>query len=78
VTKKKYGLPGQGQTQPKISPEDISVIRFGGVKVRIVKISGYSRDTLKALNRDEKNTVALTYGIRGKHQPDLLEGVSHA
>ena len=40
MTKKKYGLSGQGQTQPKISPDDISVINFEGVKVRIVKSKG--------------------------------------
>jgi prophage antirepressor-like protein len=40
VTKKKYGLFGQGQTQPKISPDDILVINFEGVKVRIVKSNG--------------------------------------
>ncbi|AHE69374.1 antirepressor [Enterobacter ludwigii] len=33
-------LPGQGQTQPKISPGDISVIKFEGVKIRIVKTNG--------------------------------------
>lgn len=40
MKKKKYGLSGQGQTQPKISPDDISVINFEGVKVRIVKNNG--------------------------------------
>lgn len=81
MTKKKYGLPGQGQTQPKISPDDISVIQFEGMKVRIVKINGEpwfvaqdvcaalelsnSRMALQALDDDERNTVTLTYGIRG-------------
>ncbi|HIE9325643.1 TPA: BRO-N domain-containing protein [Klebsiella variicola subsp. variicola] len=40
MTKKKYGLSGQGQTQPKISPDDISVINFEGVKIRVVKSHG--------------------------------------
>lgn len=60
---------------------DISVIKFEGKSVRIVNINGEpwfvakdicdalgiinARDALKSLDRDEKNTVALTYGIRG-------------
>ncbi|WP_421239149.1 Bro-N domain-containing protein [Aeromonas enteropelogenes] len=60
---------------------DISVIKFEDVKVRVVNIHGEpwfvakdicealgianSRSALKSLDKDEKNTVALTYGIRG-------------
>lgn len=60
---------------------DISVIKYEGKSVRIVNINGEpwfvakdicdalgiinARDALKSLDRDEKNTVALTYGIRG-------------
>lgn len=60
---------------------DISVIKFEGKTVRIVNVYGEpwfvakdicealdivnSRDALKSLDDDEKNTVALTYGNRG-------------
>ncbi|MBM7342732.1 Bro-N domain-containing protein [Pantoea coffeiphila] len=60
---------------------DISVIKFEGKTVRIVNVYGVpwfvakdicealdivnSRDALKSLDDDEKNTVALTYGNRG-------------
>ncbi len=60
---------------------DISVIKFEGQSVRIVNVYGEpwfvakdicealgitnSRDALKSLDGDEKNTVALTYGNRG-------------
>ena len=80
---------GRGQTHPKerhndifkADEQDISVIKFEGVKVRVVNINGEpwfvakdicgaldivnSRDALKSLDEDEKNTVALTYGNRG-------------
>lgn len=67
--------------QPSISQSDISVIKFESVKIRVVKINGEpwfiaqdvctaleltnSRMALQALDADEKNTVTLTYGIRG-------------
>ncbi|HBE4393220.1 TPA: Bro-N domain-containing protein [Escherichia coli] len=60
---------------------DQVVLRFDGVDVRVVYLNGdpwfvakdvcealeisNSRDALKALDVDEKNTVALSYGIRG-------------
>lgn len=60
---------------------DLVVLRFDGVSVRVVYLNGdpwfvakdvcealeisNSRDALKALDVDEKNTVALSYGIRG-------------
>ncbi|TGB68914.1 antirepressor protein [Escherichia sp. E4930] len=60
---------------------DLIVLRFDGVDVRVVYLNGdpwfvakdvcealeisNSRDALKALDVDEKNTVALSYGIRG-------------
>ncbi|MCF6710255.1 Bro-N domain-containing protein [Raoultella ornithinolytica] len=65
----------------KAAESDISVIKFEGYTVRIVNVYGEpwfiakdicaaldivnSRDALKSLDDDEKNTVALTYGIRG-------------
>lgn len=65
----------------KAAESDISVIKFEGHTVRIVNVYGEpwfiakdicaaldivnSRDALKSLDDDEKNTVALTYGIRG-------------
>lgn len=61
--------------------EDISVIRFEGSKVRVVKINdepwfvakdvcaalelSNSRMALQTLDDDERITVTLTYGIRG-------------
>ncbi|HCC8047987.1 TPA: antirepressor protein [Enterobacter cloacae] len=63
------------------SSEDVSVIKFEELKVRIVKLNGEpwfvakdvcaaleltnSRMALQALDDDERNTVTLTYGIRG-------------
>lgn len=60
---------------------DLVVLRFDSVNVRVVYLNGdpwfvakdvcealeisNSRDALKALDVDEKNTVALSYGIRG-------------
>lgn len=60
---------------------DISVLCFEGHKVQVIQLNGEpwfiakdvcealgvvnSRDALIALDDDEKNTVALTYGIRG-------------
>ncbi|HBD1755738.1 TPA: antirepressor protein [Escherichia coli] len=60
---------------------DLVVLRFDGVDVRVVYLNGdpwfvakdvcealeisNSRDALKALDVDEKNSVALSYGIRG-------------
>lgn len=65
----------------KADEGDISVIKFEGKSVRIVNINGEpwfvakdicdalgiinARDALKSLDRDERNTVALTYGNRG-------------
>lgn len=65
----------------KAYEQDISVIKFEGVKVRIINIHGEpwfvakdicdaleltnSRMALQALDEDEKNTVTLTYGNRG-------------
>ena len=65
----------------KADERDISVIKFEGETVRIVNVYGEpwfiakdicealdivnSRDALKSLDEDEKNTVALTYGNRG-------------
>lgn len=80
---------GQGAARPvsgknniiQVSPEDISVIRFEGVTVRIVSFQGAPwfvtkdvcasleianpSDAIKSLDDDEKNTLALTEGIRG-------------
>lgn len=74
-------VTGQGRTYAKNQVSDISVICFEGHKVQIVQLNGEpwfiakdvcralgvinSRDALTALDDDEKNTVALTYGIRG-------------
>ncbi|MDK6509591.1 Bro-N domain-containing protein [Klebsiella oxytoca] len=65
----------------KAEDSDISVIKFEGYTVRIVNVYGEpwfiakdicaaldivnSRDALKSLDDDEKNTVALIYGNRG-------------
>ncbi|HHT0922644.1 TPA: BRO-N domain-containing protein [Klebsiella pneumoniae] len=65
----------------KAEDSDISVIKFEGYTVRIVNVYGEpwfiakdicaaldivnSRDVLKSLDDDEKNTVALIYGNRG-------------
>ncbi|MEI7209952.1 BRO family protein [Pectobacterium carotovorum] len=65
----------------KADERDISVIKFEDETVRIVNVYGEpwfiakdicealdivnSRDALKSLDEDEKNTVALTYGNRG-------------
>ncbi|HCE8848935.1 TPA: antirepressor protein [Klebsiella pneumoniae] len=65
----------------KAEEGDISVIKFEGYAVRIVNVYGEpwfiakdicaalnivnSRDALKSLDDDEKNTVALIYGNRG-------------
>lgn len=40
MKKKKHGLISQGKTHLKIDPADISVIRFEGIKVRIVNVQG--------------------------------------
>lgn len=80
---------GQGAARPvsgtkniiQVSPEDISVIRFEGVTVRIISFHGAPwfvtkdvcvaleianpSDAIKSLDDDEKNTLALTEGIRG-------------
>lgn len=69
------------QALPQLNQQAISVIRFEGMKVRIVTVLGEpwfvakdvcdalgivnSRSALKSLDKDEKNTVALSYGIRG-------------
>lgn len=74
-------LTGAGRSHAQKGPQDISVIRFEGCSVRIVSINGEpwfiagdvcaaldivnTRDALKSLDGDEKNTVALSDGIRG-------------
>ncbi|EKS9201634.1 MULTISPECIES: BRO-N domain-containing protein [Enterobacter cloacae complex] len=79
--KSNNGLNGQGFPHPENCSVDISVINFEGLKVRIVKLNGEpwfvakdvcaalelsnSRMALQALDDDERNTVTLTYGIRG-------------
>ncbi|ELV2769315.1 prophage antirepressor-like protein [Enterobacter ludwigii] len=79
--KSNNGLNGQGSPHPESCSDDISVINFEGLKVRIVKLNGEpwfvakdvcaalelsnSRMALQALDDDERNTVTLTYGIRG-------------
>lgn len=67
---------------------DISVIKFEGKTVRIVNVYGEpwfvakdicdalgitnSRDTIKSLDGDEKNTVVLTYGNRGNPNHEVV------
>ncbi|EFG0794742.1 antirepressor protein [Escherichia coli] len=67
---------------------DLVVLRFDGVNVRVVYLNGdpwfvakdvcvaleisNSRDALKALDADEKKTVALSYGIRGNPNHSLI------
>ncbi|MER0232359.1 BRO-N domain-containing protein [Enterobacter hormaechei] len=79
--KSNNGPNGQGLPHPENCSDDISVINFEGLKVRIVKLNGEpwfvakdvcaalelsnSRMALQALDDDERNTVTLTYGIRG-------------
>lgn len=74
-------LTGAGRSHAQKDQPDISVIRFEGHKVRIITIGGEpwfiagdvcaaldivnARDALKSLDGDEKNTVALSDGIRG-------------
>ncbi|MEQ4913800.1 BRO-N domain-containing protein [Morganella morganii] len=81
-------VTGQGFAHPEISQSDISVIRFEGVQVRVIKINNEpwfiakdvcdaleiinSRDALKALALDEKNTVALSYGIQGNPNRQII------
>ncbi|EER6500891.1 antirepressor protein [Escherichia coli] len=64
------------------------VLRFDSVNVRVVYLNGdpwfvakdvcvaleisNSRDALKALDADEKKTVALSYGIRGNPNHSLI------
>ncbi|MEM8063674.1 BRO family protein [Morganella morganii] len=71
-----------------INSDDISFIRFEGVQVRIVKIKNdpwfiakdvcnaleltNSRVALLALDSDEKNTVSLTYGIKGNPKRSIV------
>ncbi|HHR5954296.1 TPA: BRO-N domain-containing protein [Providencia alcalifaciens] len=93
---KNNSLNAGGFAHPKFSDEtilninsdDISVIRFEGVEVRIIKINNdpwfvakdvcdaleiiNSRDALKALDLDEKNTVALNYGIQGNPNRQVI------
>lgn len=79
--KSNNGLNGQGFPHPEHCNDGISVINFEGLKVRIVNLNGEpwfvakdvcaalelsnSRMALQALDDDERNTVTLTYGIRG-------------
>ncbi|QEP70371.1 antirepressor protein [Escherichia coli] len=67
---------------------DLVVMRFDSVNVRVVYLNGdpwfvakdvcvaleisNSRDALKALDADEKKTVALSYGIRGNPNHSLI------
>ncbi|EET8043884.1 BRO-N domain-containing protein [Escherichia coli] len=67
---------------------DLVVLRFDGVDVRVVYLNGdpwfvakdvcvaleisNSRDAIKALDADEKKTVALSYGIRGNPNHSLI------
>ncbi|EPC4382922.1 BRO-N domain-containing protein [Escherichia coli] len=78
---RKTPVQGRGFVRPENSSDDISVIKFEAAKVRIVKINGKpwfvakdvcaalelsnSRMALQDLDDDERNTVTLTYGIRG-------------
>lgn len=71
-----------------INSEHISTIRFEDVQVRIVNIKNEpwfvakdvcdaleiinSRDALKSLDLDEKNTVALNYGIQGNPNRQII------
>lgn len=71
-----------------INSDDISFIRFEGVQVRVVKINNEpwfiakdvcnaleltnSRVALLALDSDEKNTVSLTYGIKGNPKRSIV------
>lgn len=93
---KNNSLNAGGFAHPKFSEEpilninsdDISVIRFEGVEVRIVKINNEpwfvakdvcdaleltnSRVALLTLDEDEKNTVSLTYGIQGNPNRQVI------
>lgn len=93
---KNNSLNAGGFAHPKFSDEtilninsdDISVIRFEGVEVRIVKINNdpwfvakdvcdaleilNSSDALKSLDLDEKNTIALNYGIQGNPNRQVI------
>ncbi|EEY8367146.1 antirepressor protein [Escherichia coli] len=67
---------------------DLVVLRFDSVNVRVVYLNGdpwfvakdvcvaleisNSRDALKALDADEKKTVALSYGFRGNPNHSLI------
>ncbi|EER5660055.1 TPA: antirepressor protein [Escherichia coli] len=67
---------------------DLVVLRFDSVNVRVVYLNGdpwfvakdvcvaleisNSRDAIKALDADEKKTVALSYGIRGNPNHSLI------
>ncbi|MEX5867315.1 antirepressor protein [Providencia rettgeri] len=93
---KNNSLNAGGFAHPKFSDEtilninsdDISVIRFEGIEVRIVKINNdpwfvakdvcdaleilNSSDALKSLDLDEKNTIALNYGIQGNPNRQVI------
>ncbi|USR63992.1 BRO family protein [Providencia stuartii] len=93
---KNNSLNAGGFAHPKFSDEtilninsdDISVIRFEGVQVRIVKINNepwfIAKDVcsalgitnpskaLNALDLDEKNTVTLSYGIQGNPNRQVI------
>ncbi|HEM8127516.1 TPA: Bro-N domain-containing protein [Providencia rettgeri] len=93
---KNNSLNAGGFAHPKFSDEtilninsdDISVIRFEGIEVRIVKINNdpwfvakdvcdaleilNSSDALKSLDLDEKNTIALSYGIQGNPNRQVI------
>lgn len=93
---KNYSLNAGGFAHPKFSDEpilninsdDISVIRFENIQVRIVKINNnpwfIAKDVcsalgitnpskaLNALDLDEKNTVTLSYGIQGNPNRQVI------
>lgn len=95
--KKKYSPNyGAGSSHPKkgksdilnIKSEDISIIRFDGIQVRIIKINNepwfIAKDvcsamsitnpskSLNTLDLDEKNTITLSYGIQGNPNRQVI------
>lgn len=88
MKKKNNSLIAGGFAHAKINEDDISVIRFEGIKVRIIKINNepwfIAKDVcdalgitnpskaLRALDLDEKNTVTLSYGIQGNPERGVV------
>ncbi|WP_448175942.1 BRO-N domain-containing protein [Morganella morganii] len=84
---KNMTVTGQGFAHPEISQSDISVIRFEGVQVRVIKINNEpwfiakdvcaalelsnSRMSLLALDTDEKG-VSLTYTLGGNQKMNTI------